>query len=471
MPRDDRTKEAFEMIEQGVKDVFSSDNFRNYLSFLSKFHTYSLNNMILIMSQYPEATLVAGYNSWSKNFNRHVNKGERAIKILAPYEYKNNVLVDKRDAVGNLVIDKDGNVEQEEKERKMIGFMVVNVFDVAQTSGEPLPELDNRELTGSSGEIKALIESIQEICDIPIEFKEMESDSILMNGAKGYYDKSRDRIVVSSSMDDKQIVKTLAHEYSHSRLHKETDKPQFQREVEAESLAYVICDHFGIDTSDYSFTYVAAYASEHPDELKQILLDIHASAHEIIEKIDPIFEEKLLEVNQEIQYQPPVGDAIEGSRERANYEKLEAFAKPILMGDAHYMKLSSPGMMDLNVERIIDDRIAVSHYYKQNGDMMADPDMEFTVDTENRLLMAYSFQQDNLCYYCMASDSKQAADDLNYFASDWLENIGNNRYRISEIDIEGKEMTAKDNYKELKEFCGKYGLSRLVEKRKEEIER
>ena len=98
------------MIEQGVKDVFSSDNFRNYLSFLSKFHTYSLNNMILIMSQYPEATLVAGYNSWSKNFNRHVNKGERAIKILAPYEIKNNVLVDKRDENGNVVVDKDGNV-------------------------------------------------------------------------------------------------------------------------------------------------------------------------------------------------------------------------------------------------------------------------------------------------------------------------------------------------------------------------
>ena len=135
------------------------------------------------------------------------------------------------------------------------------------------------------------------------------------------------------------------------------------------------------------------------------------------------------------------------------------------------MKLSSPGMMDLNVERIIDDRIAVSHYYKQNGDMMADPDMEFTVDTENRMLMAYSFQQDNLCYYCMASDSKQTADDLNYFASDWLENIGNNRYRISEIDIEGKEMTAKDNYKELKDYCSQYGLSRMVEKKKEEIER
>ena len=314
LPRDDRTKEAFEMIEQGVKDVFSSDNFRNYLTFLSKFHTYSLNNMILIMSQYPEATLVAGYNSWSKNFNRHVNKGEKAIKILAPYEIKNKVQVDKLDENGNVVLDKDGNVEQEEKERKMIGFMVVNVFDVAQTSGEPLPELDTRELTGSSGEIRALIESIQEICEIPIEFKAMESDSILLNGAKGYYDKSADKIVVSSSMDDKQIVKTLAHEYSHSRLHKETDKPQFQREVEAESLAFVICDHFGIDTSDYSFTYVAAYASEHPDELKQILLDIHASAHEIIEKIDPIYEKKLMEINQENQYQPPVGDKIPSSR-------------------------------------------------------------------------------------------------------------------------------------------------------------
>ena len=459
------------MIEQGVRDVFSSDNFRNYLSFLSKFHTYSLNNMILIMSQYPEATLVAGYSSWSKNFNRHVNKGERAIKILAPYEYSDSVLVDKSDENGIAVLDKDGNVEQKEKERKMIGFMVVNVFDVAQTSGEPLPELDTHELTGSGIEIKALIESIREICDIPIEFKETESDSILRNGAKGYYDKSKDRIVVSSSMDDKQIVKTLAHEYSHSRLHKETDKPQFQREVEAESLAYVICDHFGIDTSDYSFTYVAAYASEHPEELKQILLDIHASAHEIIEKIDPIFEEKLIELNKDIQYEPPVGEAIEGSRERANYERLEAFAKPVLMGDAYYMKLSSPGMMDLHVERIIDDRIAVSHYYKQNGDMMADPDMEFTVDKENRLLMAYSYQQDNLCYYCMASDGKQTADDLNYFASDWLENIANNRYRISEIDIEGKEMNSEDNYKELKEFCGRYGMKRMVEKRKEEIER
>ena len=349
--------------------------------------------------------------------------------------------------------------------------MVVNVFDVSQTSGEPLPDLDVKELSGSDSSIKALIEAIKELSDIPIEFKSMESDSILLNGAKGYYDKSADKIVVSSSMDDKQIVKTLAHEYAHSRLHKQTDKPQFQREVEAESLAFVICDHFGIDTSDYSFTYVAAYASEHPDELKQILLDIHASAHEIIEKIDPIYEKKLLEVNQELRYQPPVGNAIEGSRERANYEKLEAFAKPILTGDAHYMRLSSPGMMDLNIERVVDDLIAVSHYYEQNGDLMADPCMEFGIDKENRMLMAFSFQQDNLCYFCMADDNKQTADDLNYFASDWLENIANNRYRITEIDIEGKEMTAKDNYKELKDFCSKYGMGRLVEKKKEEIER
>ena len=135
------------------------------------------------------------------------------------------------------------------------------------------------------------------------------------------------------------------------------------------------------------------------------------------------------------------------------------------------MKLSSPGMMDLNIERVIDDRIAMSHYYKQNGDMMADPDMEFTVDTENRMLMAYSFQQDNLAYYVTAADSKEMGEDLNYFASDWLENISNNRYRITEIDIEGKEMTVKDNYKELKDFCSNYGMSRMVEKKKEEMER
>ena len=471
MPRDDRTKQAFEMIEEGVKDVFSSENFKNYLSCLSKFHSYSLNNTLLILSQNPQASLVAGYNSWAENFNRHVNKGEKAIKILAPYDRTVKVMVDKKDADGNVMVDAYGNAEQEEIQRKMTSFMVVNVFDISQTSGDPLPSLMERDLTGSSLEVEALIDSIVECSEIPVSFKLEVNDQVLKDGAKGYFDNTGNKIVVKVDMDEKQIAKTLAHEYAHSLIHKDTDKPRYQREIEAEALAFVICDHFGIDTSDYSFTYVAAYASEHPEELKKILLDIHSNAHEIIEMIEPVFEQKLLKAKQEHSYEAPQGDEIQTSVERKNYVLLEKFALPILAGDAYYMKLSCPGMMDLHVEKIEDDRIALSHYYKQNGDMMADPDMEFTFDTANRLLIAETYQQDNLSYFVTAEDSMETAQDLNYFASDWLQNIQNNRYRIREIGLEGKNLNTEDSYKDLKNFCSNYGLTKMVDKRREGVER
>ena len=460
MPRDDRTKEAFEMIEQGVRDVFSSDNFKQYLSFLSKFHTYSLNNMILIMSQYPEATLVAGYNTWSKSFNRHVNKGEKGIKILAPYEVKSKVLVDKKDADGNVMLDSNGNVEQEEKERKTISFMIVNVFDVAQTSGEPLPELDTRELTGSSKEITALIDSIREVCEIPIEMKETGADSVLQNGAKGYYNKLKDMIVVSADMDDKQVVKTLAHEYAHSLLHKQTEKPQFQREVEAESLAFVICDHFGIDTSDYSFTYVAAYASENPDKLKEILLNIHSEAHEIIEKIEPVFQEKL-------RSEPVTEIHLPDGLAKANYEKLEKLAKPILEGEASYMKLSSPAMMDLHIEKVLEDKLVLAHYFKENGDLVPDPRMEVIFDPEDRFVMADTYEQFALGYFQSANDSEMSAEEMNRFLGEWLTHADKCQYRIREVHAGDMVYTSQDTPKELKQFCSNYGMARMVEKKKE----
>lgn len=181
------------MIEQGVQNVYQSDNFKEYLEFLSKFHSYSLNNTLLILFQYSSASLVAGYTKWQNDFHRNVIKGQKAIKILAPYEQK--------------FIDK------------------VKVFDVSQTDGKPLPELIH-DLTGSSDSVKLLIETIKEVCDIPIHFVKTNEDEELLLGAKGYYDRVNDFIVVNSDLDDLQIAKTLAHEYSHSILHKQINKNQ-----------------------------------------------------------------------------------------------------------------------------------------------------------------------------------------------------------------------------------------------------
>ena len=165
---DEKTKAAFERIEQGVKDVYQSDNFKQYLKMLSKFHSYSLNNTILILSQKPNASLVAGYNSWRDNFGRNVNKGEKAIQILAPYTVKINI----EDIANQDILQRPNiQVDDEKKTVNITRFRPVNVFDISQTDGKPLPSIVH-DLQGSSGEIKAIIDSVQSICKIPIEFKE-----------------------------------------------------------------------------------------------------------------------------------------------------------------------------------------------------------------------------------------------------------------------------------------------------------
>ena len=293
------------MIEQGVKDVYTSENFINYLQFMSRFHSYSLNNCILIFGQYPNASLVAGYNSWNKNFHRHVNKGEKGIKILAPTNRKVKRLVDKLDLNGNVVLDEQGNTIKEEVERNQTSFIVVSVFDVSQTNGEPLPQLVHN-LEGSSIEVKALISTIEMVANIPVEFVDPSFDEDLKAGVKGYYSRMEDKIVVNKDLDDLQIAKTLVHEYAHSILHKDTDKEHNRREIEAESLAFVICNYFGIDTSDYSFGYIASYANENYDKLKEILADIQSNAHELIETIEPMYKEKLMELRIGNEYISPV---------------------------------------------------------------------------------------------------------------------------------------------------------------------
>ena len=547
MTKEEKTKQAFEMIEQGVKDVYSSDNFRKYLSCCSKFHSYSLNNTLLILAQKPDATLVAGYNAWQRNFNRHVDKGERGLIILAPVTSKIIQLMDKADEDGNPLLDENGDPIKEERVINQLRFTTTTVFDISQTSGEPLPSLIHN-LTGSSDEILAFIDSVKNICTIPIDYHSPSKDAVLAGGAKGYYSIAEDRIVLNMELEDMQIAKTLIHEYSHSILHKKTDKDSDQREIEAESLAFVLCDHFGIDTSDYSFGYIASYAAQDEAKLKPILSNIQSTPHEMIDKLEPLFAQNLkkrtmvheyitpVEMNElandvvinvvnelkandnpglddsliyqniessiysyfdtnkeamKIQehlynnhtdfkrdlkqaiykalnnpsYNPETGHPfIDDSIERRNYEQFEAIAAPLLSGDACYIKYGTPHFMDLNVEIIDDNRYAMSHNYELNGDLMADPDVEFTVDKDNRLLYPESYQQDNLQFYQRVDKDPVAAHQLNEFMDEWLNNIQENQYKVKAIYTEEQVI---ENANDIRRFCKENNLANMAPKVKE----
>lgn len=547
MTKEEKTKQAFEMIEQGVKDVYSSDNFRKYLSCCSKFHSYSLNNTLLILAQKPDATLVAGYNAWQRNFNRHVDKGERGLIILAPVTSKITQLMDKADEDGNPVLDENGDPIKEERVINQLRFTTTTVFDISQTSGEPLPSLIHN-LTGSSDEILAFIDSVKDICTIPIDYHSPSKDAVLAGGAKGYYSIAEDRIVLNMELEDMQIAKTLIHEYSHSILHKKTDKDSDQREIEAESLAFVLCDHFGIDTSDYSFGYIASYAAQDEAKLKTILSNIQSTAHEMIDKLEPLFVENLkkrtmvheyitpvemdkmtngivinvvnelkandnpglddsliyqniessiysyFDANKEAMkiqehlynnhtdfkrdlkqaiykalnnpsYNPETGHPlIDDSIERRNYEQFEAIAAPLLSGDACYIKYGTPHFMDLNVEIIDNNRYAMSHNYELNGDLMADPDVEFTVDKDNRLLYPESYQQDNLQFYQRVDKDPVAAHQLNEFMDEWLNNIQENQYKVKAVYTEEQVI---ENANDIRRFCKENNLANMAPKVKE----
>lgn len=547
MTKEEKTKQAFEMIEQGVKDVYSSDNFRKYLSCCSKFHSYSLNNTLLILAQKPDATLVAGYNAWQHSFNRHVDKGERGLIILAPVTSKITQLMDKADEDGNPILDENGDPIKEERVINQLRFTTTTVFDISQTSGEPLPSLIHN-LTGSSDEILAFIDSVKNICTIPIDYHSPSKDAVLAGGAKGYYSIAEDRIVLNMELEDMQIAKTLIHEYSHSILHKKTDKDSDQREIEAESLAFVLCDHFGIDTSDYSFGYIASYAAQDEAKLKTILSNIQSTAHEMIDKLEPLFVENLkkrtmvheyitpvemdkmandivinvvnelkandnpglddsliyqniessiysyFDANKEAMkiqehlynnhtdfkrdlkqaiykalnnpsYNPETGHPfIDDSIERRNYEQFEAIAAPLLSGDACYIKYGTPHFMDLNVEIIDDNRYAMSHNYELNGDLMADPDVEFTVDKDNRLLYPESYQQDNLQFYQRVDKDPVAAHQLNEFMDEWLNNIQENQYKVKAVYTEEQVI---ENANDIRRFCKENNLANMAPKVKE----
>ena len=240
--RQEQIREITDRLEEGVKEVFESDKYREMLRCMSKFHHYSLNNCLLIAMQYSSASLVAGYRTWQTEFDRQVRKGEKGIRILAPCKYK---------------IEKEKTDGAEKEIVEITGFRVVSVFAYEQTEGRELPMISVNEQTGDVKNYHKLFDALKDICPVPICSEDIQS------GVNGYYDDAVRRIAIRSGMSQIQTIKTMIHEISHQRLHSrenlDGEKPldRGTKEVEAESIAYTVCSHYGLDTAEYTFGYVA----------------------------------------------------------------------------------------------------------------------------------------------------------------------------------------------------------------------
>lgn len=276
----EQIREITDRLEEGIRELYDSDRYKDYLTCMSKFHNYSLNNTILIAMQRPDATLVAGYRAWQKDHGRTVRKGERGIKILAPCKYKVEV--------ENEMEDEDPAVIER------LSFRIVHVFDLSQTEGKELSDIGVNELTGDVKDYRKLFNALVSICPVPMQFEDIQG------GAKGYYNDAEKRIAIKGGMSQAQTIKTMIHEMSHQHLHSkealDPDHPIDRRtkEVEAESIAYTVCSRYGLDTSDYSFGYVAGWSSgRETRELKNSLERIRTAADEMITGIDQQVEKQL----------------------------------------------------------------------------------------------------------------------------------------------------------------------------------
>ena len=291
-------KEISERLEQGVKEIFTSERYTEYLDTMSKFHNYSFNNTLLITMQKPEATLVAGYQAWQKKFNRHVKRGEKGIQIIAPAPIREKQEIEKIDPVTKEpVIGEDGQPETEIVEMVIPRFRVITVFDVSQTEGEPIADLDVPELTGSVQFYDTFMQALQNISPVPIRMMNVEGE------AKGYYHQTEKYIAIQEDMSNVQTMKTGVHEVSHALLHDREVmdaegvlKDRTTKEVEAESIAYIVCNHFGLDTSEYSFTYIASWCeSKDMKALRASMDTIRKTSAEIIGNIETQMHEIELE--------------------------------------------------------------------------------------------------------------------------------------------------------------------------------
>jgi len=319
----ERMKEITDRLETGIQELFESERYKAYLTTMSKFHSYSFNNTLLIAMQ--GGQLVAGYNKWRDDFHRNVKKGEKAIKILAPAPFKAKKEVQKLDAQGRPVMGKDGKPVTEVQEIQVPAFKIVSVFDVSQTEGEPLPSIGVEELTGSVERYGEFFKALEQTSPVPIGFEDIPS------GSHGYYHLTEKRIAIQAGMSELQTLKTAIHEIAHSKLHaidpeapaiEQADRPDSRtREVQAESVAYAVCQHYGLDTSDYSFGYVAGWSSgKDLKELKASLETIRATAHELITTIDGHLAQ--LQKERQAQQEQPQAAPLEQAAEQPDPDSV-----------------------------------------------------------------------------------------------------------------------------------------------------
>ena len=336
----ERLQEITAGIEQGIKELFESEKYIRYLSVMSKFHRYSVNNTMLIYMQKPEATLVAGFNKWKNQFERHVKKGEHGITIIAPTPYKKKIEEMKRDPDTHaLILDADGKAVMEEKEIEIPMFRPVKVFDVSQTDGKPLPELASS-LSGTVPHYEAFLEAVRRSASVPIEFEAMAANT------DGYFSPDRQRIAIREGMSEVQTVSATVHEVAHSKLHdrqkiQETsaagdnasDQPKPKdrntEEVEAESISYAVCQYFGIQTGENSFGYIASWSKDKDlKELRASLETINKTSCELINDIErnykEICKERGIDLNAQKKETVPV--VLPPAREQA-----ESFAREYVL--------------------------------------------------------------------------------------------------------------------------------------------
>ena len=388
-------KEISERLEQGVKEIFTSERYTEYLNTMSKFHNYSFNNTLLITMQKPEATLVAGYQAWQKKFNRHVKRGEKGIQIIAPAPIREKQEIEKIDPVTKEpVIGDDGQPETEIVEMVIPRFRVTTVFDVSQTEGEPIAELEVSELTGSVQFYDTFMEALQNISPVPIRMMEIEGE------AKGYYHQTEKYIAIQEDMSNLQTMKTGVHEVSHALLHDREVmdaegilKDRTTKEVEAESIAYIVCNHFGLDTSEYSFTYIASWCeSKDMKALRASMDTIRKTSAEVIENIETQMHE--------LEMERPVRDTfhkedlilhLSGSMgSEFTYDLIENMSREQLEQNVgEYVRLLESGEIEENekpLESFLEEKgAAVTPLYDSSGHGENYPidfyDVEYDADT------------------------------------------------------------------------------------------
>ena len=399
----DRLKEITDRLEQGILEVFESERYKEYLRVMSKFHHYSFNNTMLIALQKPDASLVAGFSAWKNSHGRTVKKGEKGIRIIAPAPFKVKQEMEKLDPKTNMpVVGADGKAVTEEKEITIPAYKVVSVFDVSQTEGKELPSIGVDKLTGDVSQYENFFTALKKASPVPIALEHIEGS------AHGYYHLAEKRIAIDDNMSELQTLKTAIHEIAHAKLHdidlnapkekQENRLDQRTREVEAESIAYTVCRHYGLDTSDYSFGYVAGWSSgKELSELKGSLETIRLAASELIDSIDEHFKELQRTKENELTEKEAEPSLQEEKQEEASQERdagTQVRYYPINEASAKRAKEMNsfagytPGSATLEYKSLVDQAAEIAENQKKRVDPSFHNKIDALLDTYSKKLAA-----------------------------------------------------------------------------------